>query len=298
MLDKSGLTNKILNESNIKYCTGEWTNYEMYLLFLNIKSTKERYNIENFKEYFLRLRREDRKNLDIVQELSKNLLRTRDSIRQKLYFIYKNGTMDISEGSKPYSKEEEKKLLKFYTKYNGDWDHISSKMNRSIRSLRDKYHYMKYLTASPNPCSSGNPTPKHFTKQEDEKLLLLADEYQKNGVFGKQGNIPWSLLAKKLGNRTPRTYQQRFKRLTSEAGKMDAPTRYKLIIDVLRLLVNQDVQDNSDIDWEKVKASIGYIGLASNISSEFSRYMSRHVKNKNLTYKEILEKLSLKTKYA
>ena len=266
----------------------------MFLLLTNVKSTKERYNVENFKEYFLHRLSQRIKNddCDIIQELSENLLRTRESIRQKLYNIYKNGTVNSSETYKPFSKEEEEKLLKLHTKYPGNWDLISDKMNRSIRCLKSKYQYIQRANIS-NSQSAG--TRRSFTKEEDESLLALVDEYRENGIFGKNGNIPWTLLARKLGNRVPRIYQQRFNQLTSV--KMDAPTRYKAIMDVLRLIVDQGVQDISDVDWEKVRKSIGYQGLASSLSAEFSRFMSRNLVDKNLSYKEILKKLSSTSKY-
>lgn len=256
--------------------TGSWTNYEMYLLFLNIKTAKEKFQIANFKEFFLH---GDKDNFNEVMEvLTDNILRTRKLIRGKVENIYQTAAHSDQKQSRLYTEGEVKLLKKCHKKYKGDWEKISTKMKRPVGGLKAKFHEIN----DTEKCAQKSPaTPKRFTEAEDKELLEIVDKIVSED---SKRHIPWKLVAEKLGTgRRTSSLITHYNILKSNTPKLKRNEITKLMYDAVRLLIHLKVDDIADIDWEKVKNVLEYEGSAVQFKISFQGFMKKRFNQKRGT---------------
>ncbi|XP_066929888.1 dentin sialophosphoprotein-like isoform X2 [Clytia hemisphaerica] len=287
-LDKYDITIPKLMEMGVSIATGSWSNYELYILFLNIKNAKVKFKIDNFKESYLS---GDAKTEKVVSELCKNILRRRRTIRDKLDEIFVQ--TPTGEKKSTYSEEESKQLLELHKKYKGEWKTIAEKLDRSIKSVKQRYKLLQK-----QGMGTTKMKPKAFTDEEDEHLLRLVKECKDQKLTIRSGKLPWTLIAEKLeSGRDSSTVRARFTLLASKTVKTAKPflskrQRFALIINVLKVLVSNNQDDTNDVNWEKVKQAVKYSGQPDNLAREFKGYMKTHFLRKKIPAKSNSERLN------
>ena len=267
-----------LKQRGIKVVTGSWTDYEMYLLLLNIKATKKKFCIKNFKNFFLQSGSNNAQFTEVMSGLAENLLRPRKSIIAKLATVYRNGCIDDQKHGSFYSQEEVERLKKYHKKYDGDWDLISAKLKRSITSLK-----VKFAQVENTDKYERNITPKKFTEEEDKELLAVVNQIKSEMTEKESGRgaLPWKQIAAKMGTGRPSiSVANRYGILISKAPKMSKKDITNMSKDALKLLIQLKVNDVLDVDWEKLKTILEYKGSADELKSMFKNFMKKRFNKK------------------
>lgn len=280
-LDNNNITTSVLQERGIQMATGSWTNYEMYLLFLNIRTAKENFGIASFKKFFLQDDQDKDQFNNVMDILTQNILRTRKLIKAKVKNIYQTARIDQKQ-SRLYTENEVELLQKYHKEYAGDWEKISAVMKRPAGGLKAKFHEID----NAKKCVPKTPTtPKQFTEAEDKKLLEIVDKMIIDGSdSSKKRHIPWKLVAEKLDTgRRPSSLITRYNLLKSNTPKFTRPEVTKLMYDTVKLLIHLKVDDVADVDWEKVRGILDYEGSAVQLKISFQGFMKKRFNQKRGT---------------
>lgn len=296
-----------LRQSNVKFATGYWTNTELNILYHNIKSFKQKYNVKQFATFYENAPTEccdiESKN-EMYIELGKDIMRPLRSIRAKLDNIYLERNNQNGAGS--YTESETKRLISLQKRYGSDWKYISTIMNRTPGSLANRFQHLieSYniqhknddLCHIPENLTFVSRNNKHirFTPDDDRKLAEGVKRYK-----NKDGKPNWKEIASYVGTHTTREVRSRWevtlkmKKRKFSSKQFSIINRFKITIRCLRLFVISKFEEKIQIDWDMVAASIN-MGIPEGIvvKAIFHNFVSTNVPNyTSMNYEEILHYL-------
>ncbi|NXW28124.1 TTF1 factor, partial [Phaetusa simplex] len=177
-----------------------------------------------------------------------------------------------------YSTEEKEKLKKYYALHGNNWKKISELMSRSNLSVAMKYSEIK---------SAVNYGP--WSKEETQKLMHAVEEVIRKRIEKEDGNslsssekshreisigrealchkLPWTEIAAKVGTRFWRQCKQKWTTvLTNKMTKGQQLYRgtkgLQAKINLIKRLYEMKVEDDNEVDWEKLSNAIGDVPKA------------------------------------
>ncbi|NXX04805.1 TTF1 factor, partial [Larus smithsonianus] len=177
-----------------------------------------------------------------------------------------------------YSTEEKEKLKKYHALHGNNWKKISELMSRSNLSVAMKYSEIK---------SAVNYGP--WSKEETQKLMHAVEEVIRKRIEKEDGNslsssekshreisidrealchkLPWTEIAAKVGTRFWRQCKQKWTTvLTNKMTKGQQLYRgtkgLQAKINLIKRLYEMKVEDDNEIDWEKLSNAIGDVPKA------------------------------------
>ncbi|NXN62494.1 TTF1 factor, partial [Rynchops niger] len=177
-----------------------------------------------------------------------------------------------------YSTEEKEKLKKYHALHGNNWKKISELMSRSNLSVAMKYSEIK---------SAVNYGP--WSKEETQKLMHAVEEVIRRRIEKEDGNslsssekshreilidrealyhkLPWTEIAAKVGTRFWRQCKQKWTTvLTNKMTKGQQLYRgtkgLQAKINLIKRLYEMKVEDDNEVDWEKLSNAIGDVPKA------------------------------------
>ena len=294
---KQRTQHKDLDNANIKYATGPWTNRELHILLQNIRELKEIYNIDNFGDFYrsgdISKCQHLHSKTDMLIFLGRGILRLLSTIRWKLNVLYRQGD---ANDAKHYTAKEIEKLISLQKKYGCDWEYISKILRREPRYLRQKFnmlvkdynirHKIDDLTKVPYELTyvmSGSSRIK-FTKEEDDKLREGVHRFKT-----KNDQTDWNKVWQYVGTRTKKVLRERWElylKLDRDLGTRKKETfknprnRFLIVVRCLRVFISSKITDLNHVNWQSVT---GFIKVKNLIEGEETKQVFFNYVNKNVS---------------
>jgi len=125
-------------------------------------------------------------------------------LHRQVESVYKKARREYENGSRqngPWTNEECKRLSEFVALHGTKWVTIGKLLNRTADACADKYRE-----------NNAEYTKGRFTDYEDQKLMQLVTDYEKDSKNNEQ-ELPWTAISKRMGDRSRLSCYRRWQKL-------------------------------------------------------------------------------------
>ena len=287
-------TRKEIDKAGIVCMHGTWTKEEIDTLDRNIEKYQTEHKIKDFGEYLRNVVIPNRQIVEISRQLSKNIIRRLESVYKRIYYQFASNNIKLGSS---LSKDEINQISVLQKLHGNKWKLIGKVMGRSQKDLctyfhnRNSPHHRKGIFQI---CSTKKRTT--FLPSEYEKLINII-QTQASVETGKinDSKINWVSVAREFGTRNAVTCQRRWStvlstRIKSGITEKDQRSMYQdLKKKILKLFIDEQIEDKNDIDWKKVVEYLGENVNPSELRRRFLRFLERQTgKRTKKTFRESL----------
>ena len=269
-------TRKEIDEAGIACMHGTWMKEEIDTLNRNIEKYQTEHKIKDFGEYFRNVVIPNRQIVETSRQLSKNIIRRLENVYKRIYNQF--AAYNIKLGSS-LSKDEINQISALQKLYGNKWKLIGKVIGRSQKDLCTYFHNRNSPYRKKGIfqiCSTKKRIT--FLPSEDEKLINII-RTQASDEMGKinDSKINWVSVARELSTRNAVTCQRRWStvlstRIKSGITEKDQRSMYQdFKKKILKLFIDEQIEDKNDIDWTKV---VEYLGENVNPSMLRQRFLS------------------------